>query len=68
MGPLDDLTYPEVCGTGDFDGDGLETLIGFQQWIKGQYWVALIPAHGDFNSSTRFFLGAFAEGVFCTGQ
>jgi hypothetical protein len=64
MGPLDALTYPEVCGTGDFDGDGLDDVIAFSK-DGGTVWVALNSGALDFDASSRW---SPSNKAFCYGN
>ena len=60
---------PEVCGSGDFDGDGRDDIVAFSK-NSGTIWVALSEFSSDFPPSTTTF-GTSAvwnpDKAFCLG-
>jgi hypothetical protein len=67
MGPSIDgetLQYTEVCGVGDFNGDGLADVVAFSK-IAGAVWVATNSGSLDFNDSSHW---SPSDKAFCYGQ
>jgi hypothetical protein len=59
MGPtLSGLTWPEACGTGDFNGDGLADIITFSKgtstYLMAKVYVALNAGNDTFESATQW--------------